>query len=115
LIGRDALKNLPLLSLSACLLLLPAPALADDASSNIVAAKIKKKLLKQLAKMDHIGGFCDVMLEVEYTKRARVVKVRTNGYPKLCHQVKKLINEKKRYKYKHTERYLRIQIDQMGY
>lgn len=109
------MKPLSLLSLTTCLLLLPVPGLADDASSNIVAAKIKKKVLKKLAKMEHIGGFCDVMLELEYSNRARVVRVSTNGYPKLCRQIKKLIEKKKRYKFKHTERYLRIQIDQMGY
>ncbi|MHA2713305.1 hypothetical protein ACXZ7B_01290 [Vibrio owensii] len=85
---------------------------ADDSQTNPVASKIKIELQKKAnRKFDGYYGYCDLMIEMEHKgKSAKIKKVNGSGDKHVCQFAKSNVKIGKRYRYKFSEKYIRLHI-----
>lgn len=85
---------------------------ADDSQTNPVASKIKIELQKKTnRKFDGYYGYCDLMIEMEHKgKSAKIKKVNGSGDKRVCQFAKSNVKIGKRYRYKFSEKYIRLHI-----
>ena len=88
--------------------------LSDDSLINPVAKKIKTTVLKGLNKSHiELEGYCDLMIEMKHAKGyARIKKVKTSGYSKICKAAKEYLPKRKKFKYSFHEKYIRLHISE---
>lgn len=85
---------------------------ADDSQTNPVANQIKVELQKKTnRKFDSYYGYCDLMIEMEHKgKIAKIKRVSGSGDKRVCQFAKSNVKIGKRYRYKFSEKYIRLHI-----
>ncbi|WP_045452344.1 hypothetical protein [Vibrio campbellii] len=87
-------------------------ATADDSETNPVAKKIKAELQKKTDReFDGYHGYCDLMIEMEHKgKSTKIKRVKSSGDKRVCQFTKSNVKIGKRYRYKFSEKYIRLHI-----